>query len=130
MSMEAPRPWTARKAMSWPRVWARLQSSEPQAEHGQADLEDAAPAEAVRHGAGEHQEAGHDERIRVQDPLQAGEASVQIVLDGGQRHVDDGDVHADQQEADAADGEDEVGAKLLLLCRRGGDAHGGFSGHP
>jgi len=34
---------------------------------------------------------------------------VKVELNGGERDVDDGDVHTDEQEAAAADGEDDVG---------------------
>ncbi len=81
----------------------------PEAEGRQADEEAAAAAEAVGHGAGEHEEGGDDEGVGVEDPLQAGELGVEIVLDGGEGDVDDGDVHPDEQEGAAADGEDGVG---------------------
>ena len=63
----------------------------------------------VGDGAGEDEEAGEDEGVAVEDPLQTGETSVEVVLNGGQSDVDDGDVHAQDEHAEAADREDEIG---------------------
>ena len=89
-------------------VWRDAAEQGAEREHGEPDLEDAASAEAVRHGAGEHEKAGEDERVGVDDPLELRDGGVELLLDGGKRDVHDGDVHGDEQQAHAADGEDGV----------------------
>jgi hypothetical protein len=70
-------------------------------------LENPASAEPVRGRAGEHQQAGQDERVGVDGPLQATDRGVQVSLDRWQRDVHDGGVEAYDQQAHAADGQDE-----------------------
>ena len=69
-------------------------------EHREADQEDAASAEEVGGPTAQKQEAGEGQRVRVDDPLQARRAEVQVPLDGGQRHVHDGCVEHDHELAD------------------------------
>ncbi len=63
------------------RGQAAQQRAEP--ERGQADLEDAAPADPVGGGAGQHQEAGQHQGVRVHRPLQAGLGGVQVTAMAG-----------------------------------------------
>jgi len=79
-------------------------------EQAEPELEDPAPAEPVRGRAGEHQQAGQDERVGVDGPLQAADRGVQVSLDRRQRDVHDGGVEAHDQQAQAADGQDEPSA--------------------
>ena len=67
--------------------------------HGDADEEEASAAEQVTGAAGGHEDHAECQRISGQHPLHIGAAGAQTVLDGGQRHVDDG--HTDQRHEDA-----------------------------
>ena len=51
------------------------------------------------------------QRIRVEDPLQSRERGVEILLNRRQGHVHDGDVHAHDQQAHAAYGQDQIGVR-------------------
>ena len=65
------------------------------------------------HGAehGEREGAGKGQDVRIDHPLCAGEAEVQIALHRGQRDVHDRDVEDDDELCEARDGEDyPVGA--------------------
>ncbi len=89
-------------------------------EHDQARLEDALAAKAVSHRTAEHQQARERERVRVDDPLQAGERRAQVVVDRRQRHVHDRRVEPDDQQAHAADAKDQpaVVAGGVCACSR------------
>jgi hypothetical protein len=76
-------------------------------EQDEAGLKDPATPNAVRDGAGEHEEAGDDQGIGVEDPLELREAGTEVALNGRQRDVHDGDIHADHEQAGTADGKDE-----------------------
>ena len=72
-------------------------------EPSEADEEDPLPAEPVGGGPGEQQQRGHDEQVGVGDPLQAGQAGVQVALQRGQRDVEDRRVQVDDEQARRAD---------------------------
>ena len=61
-------------------------------EDREADGEQAATTEAVGQRAGRQHDGGERERVGVDDPLQAGEAGVEVGGDVGERGVDDRDV--------------------------------------
>ena len=87
----------------------------------EADHEGLAPAQAVRRGSREHQQAGQDQGVGVDGPLQAGDRGVQVFPDGGEGDVDDGHVEAHDQEAHGADEEDaDAPAAAQLVDRRRG----------
>jgi hypothetical protein len=65
-----------------------------QAEPGQ---EDAPVAVEVGESAAEQQEAGEDERVGVDGPGQVGGGDVQVLLQGWQCDVDDGNVEHDHE---------------------------------
>ena len=75
-------------------------------EDGHAPDEDAAPSEAVGERAGRKDDGGERERVRVDDPLQAGEARVsRSRRDVRKRGVDDRDVEHQHRRRQADDGE-------------------------
>ncbi len=115
LSIDPPRACRQRKATSAVTLVARLHSSDPSGEQHQAGLEDAPPPEAVGHRPGRHQQAADHQRVGVDRPLQAAQRGVQPPPDGGQRHVDDGDVDAHDQQAHAADAEDQP--RPPITCR-------------
>src|SRR5216683_3225214 len=97
LSIEPPIACSIRNATSQPRPGARLHSSEPRVN----------AASPVAGRAREHQEAGQDQRVRVDGPLQPRDGGVQVALDGGERDVHDRVVEGDDDQAHAADGQDE-----------------------
>ena len=79
LSMDPPRAWRARNAIRPPmRGDAAQQRAEGKSDH--ADLEDAPPTKAVRHGTRQNREAGDDKRVGVDHPLQADDGGTQVVL--------------------------------------------------
>ena len=78
----------------------------PGGEGAQPDDEGPPPPEAIGGRAGDHQEAGQHQRVRVHRPLEPRQRRVEVPADGGEGDVDDGDVDADDEQAHAADGED------------------------
>ena len=86
----------------------------------EADHEGPAAAQAVGRGARQHEEAGQDQGVGVDRPLQAGDRGVEVVADGGQGDVDDGHVQAHDQQAHGADEEDaDPPAAPSSFMRRG-----------
>ena len=127
LSIEPPTACIIRNSTSQPSPGARLQSSEPSVNDRQAGLEGPAAADPVGGGAGQHQEAGQHQGVRVDGPLQAGNRRVQVVLDGRQRDVDDRAVQADDEQAHAADRQDKCLAPAAELAA----GHSGRgAGHP
>jgi hypothetical protein len=76
-------------------------------EHEQPDLERAPAPEAVGGRAGQQQQAGDHDHVRVDRPLQPRQRRMQVAFDRRQRDVDDRVVHRDDQQAHAADREDQ-----------------------
>ena len=74
-------------------------------EQREAGAEPAAPAVAVAEAAGRQQQPGHDQGVGVDDPLQLRGVGVEFARQRGQRDVDDGGVDADDEDAQADDGE-------------------------
>ena len=73
------------------------------AEDEQPDGERALAAEAVAEGAGREQQAGEDEGVGVDDPLQGAVAGLELPHQRGQGHVEDRVAHHDDDEAEAED---------------------------
>ena len=88
----APRPWSARNAISDASLHASPQRSEPSVKTQRPDHEDAPAAEEVRGASSEEEESSEDERVRADDPLQVLLREPEIELDRRQRDVDDRDV--------------------------------------
>jgi hypothetical protein len=84
-------------------------------EEKKTKLEDTPPPDTVGYRAGKHEQAGDDQRICVENPLKTRYSGMEIALNGRQGDVDDGHIHADYQQAHAADGEDEIGMGFFLV---------------
>ena len=69
------------------------------AEQQQTGLQRALAAEAVAERAHRQQQAGEDEQVRVDDPLQRRAGRAELLLQRGQRDVEDGVVEPDDQQA-------------------------------
>ena len=102
VSSAAPTPCRIRAAISdLGRGREAAQQRGEREPHG-ADDEDPAPAEPVAERAAEQDQAGEREQVAVGDPLQLGQARVEVLADGAQRDVDDGAV--EQRHPRAEDG--------------------------
>ena len=94
----APRPITARPAMSTSGVRGERAQHRAGAEHPRAGQHDLLAAELVPdHPAGQH-EAGEREGVRAHHPLQVGDARLQARLDVAERDADHGVVEEGQEE--------------------------------
>ena len=84
-------------------------------EHGEGDhaqLQGTLAAEAVAQAARCEQQAGEHERVGVDHPLELAGAGAQLAADRRQRHVDDGVVDDDDEQAQAQHAEDRPAAAL------------------
>jgi hypothetical protein len=75
-------------APQMPKAGSQAAERGAEREHRQAGLERPAASHAVRRRSGQHQEAGEDQGVGVNDPLQAGDRGVQLpaeteVMTGG-----------------------------------------------
>ena len=75
------------------------------AEQQQPGLQRALAAEAVAERAHRQQQAGEHEQVRVDDPLQRRAGRAELLLQRGQRDVEDGVVEPDDHEAQGQHGE-------------------------
>ena len=117
LSIEPPTPCSTRKAMSQPRLGARLHIHEPRVNNDRADLEDRPAADPVGERAGQHQQGRQHDRVGGHRPLQAGDAGVQVAADRRQPDVHDRVVQADHEQAHAADGQHERAAPVRRGAR-------------
>ena len=101
----APRPCTARAAMSEASLHASPATSEPAGEEDEAGDEHPPAPEQVGRAPAEEQEAAEDERVGADHPLQVLLREPEVDLDRGQRHVHDRDVENDHELDDAEEGE-------------------------
>ena len=90
-------PCATRPATSTSTLGASAQTSDVRAEAEHAEAEDPPLAEDVAERAADEDERREREQVAVGDPLLAGEAAAEIVLDRGQRDVDDRRVEADDE---------------------------------
>ena len=67
----APRPWTARAAISWPELVGEAAGQRGEREEDQAGHEEAPPAEQVGEPPAEQEEAAEGEDVGVHHPGQA-----------------------------------------------------------
>lgn len=73
------------------------------AAHRQATDERAAAANPVRGGTGGQHGAAEDQGVRVDDPLHLGHRGSQLALQVGDGDVEDGQIHAQEEQAQADD---------------------------
>ena len=88
-TIAAPRPCTARAAISTPIVFGEPADERRCREDRDADHEHAPAAEQVGRAPAEQEEAAERDRVRDQHPLQRAVADVQRRLDRRQRDGDD-----------------------------------------
>jgi hypothetical protein len=98
--------------MSQPTDGATLQSSEPSENVASPIWKTRLRPKRSAIGTRQHQEAREDQGVGVDRPLETADDGVQVVLNGGQRDVDDGDVDADDEEAHATNRQRHVWADL------------------
>ena len=118
LSIEPPMAWTMRNTTKSGQVGGQAAEEGAGHEGHEADHEGLAPAKSVRHRSREHQQAGQDQGVGVDGPLQAGDRGVQVLPDGGEGDVDDGHVEAHDQEAHGADEEDADAPAATQLVDR------------
>jgi hypothetical protein len=87
-------------------------------EDDQAGHEEAAPAQQVSRAAAEEQEAGEGQSVGGDHPLQVGFGEPQAAADGRQGHVDDGEVH----DGDEVGHHQQAEGPPALAGARGGSA--------
>ncbi|WP_345032423.1 hypothetical protein [Kutzneria kofuensis] len=100
-----PMPWMARGGDQGGGVGGEGGGDRGQAEHGGADQQQGAAADAVADVAHGDQQAGQDEAVHVDDPQLFGAGGGQGGGDGGDGEVQDGHVHGDQQQWQDEDGQ-------------------------
>ena len=99
----APTPIAARAAIRPSAVFTWAATADVIANSGEAGAEPAPSAVAVGQAARRQQQAGHDQGVGVDDPLQLRGVGVEFARQRGQGDVDDGGVDADDEDAQADD---------------------------
>ena len=94
-------------------------------EEDKSELEGSLASVAVADRPGREQEAGEDQRVGGDHPLQLGAVRVQHTGQRGQGDVQAGVAHEDDEQAEAKDRE---GPPAALEGRRGGRGTGGVHG--
>ena len=131
MISAAPSPITARGADELVDAAGEGGGGRRDAEDHEADGERTLAAEPVAQRTEGEEEAGEHQRVRVDHPLQSGDARAQVALEGGERDVDDGVVDHDDEQAHAEHREGEPAPLVPDLgapaprARRGADAGSG-----
>ena len=112
----APRPCTARAAISWPSVCGEAAGQRGQREQDEAGHEHAPPAQQVGHAPAEQQEAAEGEHVGVHDPGEVALREVERLADRGQRDVHDRRVehHHELRRGEQAEGDPAGGARSFL----------------
>jgi hypothetical protein len=81
-------------------------------EHDQPELQRTLAPEAVAEGAGRKEQAGEDDGVGVDDPLELGLGGVQVLEELGQGDVERAVAHHHQHQAQAEDTEDLPAARV------------------
>lgn len=76
-------------------------------EDREPDLQCPAATETIAETARGQQQTGEHQGVGVNDPLQVTRGGVEVLLDGGQGHVEDRQIQHRQHEAEAKNGEDD-----------------------
>ena len=100
-----PTPISARLAISIPAEPASGRQRRAEAEDRQAEVQRPAAAEAVTERAGREQQAGEDEHVGVDDPLQLRARGMKVALERGERNIEDRVVERDDEQRKAQDDE-------------------------
>ena len=104
----APRPASARPAISTPIDGATAHNNEAAVKIADADHEDAAPSVEIGQQAAGQQQHGIDEVVGVEHPLQGADAGVEIVADRPRREIDHGHVDLGHQHGETEREQSEV----------------------
>ncbi len=88
VSSAAPMPCTARLPISISWFWARPADTEATVKTARPAKNASRGAEHVGDPAAGQQQTGEDQHVRARDPFQAGDAQVEVPLDGREGHVD------------------------------------------
>ena len=96
-----PMPCTKRAAISSDWLSARPHASEATREQADAGEEDAPAPDQVAEAPRQQQQPAEGDQVGVDDPREARRGEAQVVLDRGQRDVDDRHVEHDHQHPDA-----------------------------
>ena len=99
--MAAPKPCTARAAISISMLREPPASDRAEHEHGDAGDEDALPPDLVADAAPGDDERGKDQRVDRIDPLELLERGIELALDRWDGNVDDRAVDDDDGQAQA-----------------------------
>ena len=110
MMKAPPTPIRARVAISIAGEVASAERPEPRPKTARPKRERPLAAEAVAESTRGEQQAGEDEHVRVDDPLQLGAGCAEVVLQRGERDVEDGVVEPDDEQRR---GEDDEGPPAL-----------------
>ena len=82
-----------------PQAAAQAARGRGHGEHQEARQEDAPRAQPVPERAAGEQQRGEDQRVGIDDPLQAGHVGGEFLSQRVQRDVDDADIQQDNHEA-------------------------------
>jgi hypothetical protein len=94
-----------------------------------ADDKDPAPAVAIAQAATEEDQRGEREQVAVRDPLQVGQAGVEVLADADERDGDDGAVeHGHARAEDGGDDDAATGSRRELDGRHGRSLASGSDG--
>ena len=96
-----PMPWRPRARCRKVALVASPQSRDASVNSPTPIDEQAPPSEAVGERAHGQGEGGEGQRVGVDHPLQPGQVGVELLLDVGQRDVDDGDVEQQHERRQA-----------------------------
>ena len=123
----APRPMSAREAMSMVASVERAASDGPEREHHQPGRERAPAPEAITEAARGEQQAREHQHVAVDDPLQLARARVELLADAWQTDVEDRVAHRDHEQAEREHAQRLPAARIRLhrgLLRGNEGAHG------
>ena len=116
-----PMPIRARVAISISGEVASADRPEPRPKMARPMVSAALAAEAVAERAGGEQQAGEDEHVGVDDPLQLGAGCAEVALERRQRDVEDGVVEPDHEQRRGEDDERPPAPGIGLGTSGGGE---------
>ena len=123
MISAAPTPITARTAITWSAELGDEGAEAREPEDGDARLERELAPEPVAERAEDEQQAGEDEQVGVDHPLQLRSGGAELVLQGRQGDVEDRVVEPDDEQAQREHAERLPAASVLNGINRHQAAH-------
>ncbi len=112
-AMPPPKPWSARAAISRPRLGDSPHSSEPSDEQAQPAQVDPLDAEAIGQEAGQRRADAQRQHVDADDPLRVVEVAAELLAQRLEGHVDHRGVQDDHEDA-----EDDGAQHLPLVVGR------------